>query len=183
MHQSTSAERFADKAAAADGSRYIPKAVEDGIVFKGGCQCGGVQYTSAAPPRDIIFCHCRTCQQLSGSANLPFTRVPTDALTFTETSTRKTLKLSDVAERSFCSGCGSPITMVYSFIPKEVSLTMSSVDLHSMKCEPPTVSKHIFLREKASWLVLAEDGAERWGTSEDAHMIQREQDGPFSLSL
>ena len=173
MHQPRITKRSADKGAAADGSRYIPEAVEDSIVFKGGCKCGGVQYTSAARPGDIIFCHCRTCQQLSGSANLPFTRVPTSALTFTETSTRKTLKLSDVAERSFCSGCGSPITMVYSFIPEEVSLTMSSVDLHSMKCEPPTVSKHIFLSEKAPWLVLAEDGAERWGTSEDAHMIQR----------
>lgn len=48
---------------------------------------------------------------------------------------------------------------------------MSSVDLESMICEPPVVKKHIFLREKAPWLMLAEDGADRWGTSEDAHLI------------
>ena len=62
--------------------------------------------------------------------------------------------------------------MTYSFHEDEVSLTMSSVDLESMTCEPPRVRKHIFLREKAPWLVLGDDGAERWGTSEDAHLIQ-----------
>ena len=162
----------ADVVVAADGSRYVSKVVDDGVLFKGGCRCGGVQYTASAIPKDIIFCHCRACQQLSGSAYLPFTGVPKNALTFTEESTREMLKLSDIAERSFCSRCGAPITMTYSFYPDEVSLTMSSVDLESMKCEPPTVKKHIFLREKAPWLMLAEDGAERWGTSEDAHLIK-----------
>ncbi|KAJ4400341.1 hypothetical protein N0V91_008800 [Didymella pomorum] len=156
----------------ADGSRYVPKTVDDEIVFKGSCRCGGVQYTSTARPKDIVFCHCRACQQLSGSAYIPFTGVPRDALTFTEESTRELLKLSDIAERSFCSRCGSPISMTYCFYEDEVSLTMSSVDLESMTCEPPKVRKHIFLREKASWLVLGDDGAERWGTSEDAHLIQ-----------
>lgn len=158
--------------AAADGSRFVPETVKDDIIFKGGCRCGGVQYTSSARPKDITCCHCRACQQVSGSAYIPFTGVPKRALTFTESSSREFLKLSDVAERSFCSKCGSPITMTYSFDENEVSLTMSSVDLGSLKCESPTVKKHIFLREKASWLTLAEDGAERWGTSEDAHLIQ-----------
>ncbi|KAH6622082.1 S-adenosyl-L-methionine-dependent methyltransferase [Boeremia exigua] len=157
-----------------DGSRYVPKTVGDGIIFKGGCRCGGVQYTSTARPKDIVVCHCRACQQVSGSAFLPFTGVPKSALTFTEKSTRETMKLSQNAERSFCSRCGAPLTMTYSFHKEEISLTMSSVDLESLTCEPPAVKKHIFLREKAPWLMLAEDGAERWGTSEDAHMIQSE---------
>lgn len=164
-------DHVADTDTAVDGSRYVPKAVDSGIIFKGNCRCGGVQYTSTACPKDIVFCHCRACQQLSGSAYIPFTRVPRDALTFTEDSTREILKLSDIAERSFCSRCGTPISMIYSFYEDEVSLTMSSVDLESMICEPPTVRKHIFLREKAPWLVLGDDGAERWGTSEDAHLI------------
>ncbi|KAF9695286.1 hypothetical protein EKO04_006860 [Ascochyta lentis] len=156
----------------ADGSRYVAKDIDNGVVFEGGCRCGGVQYTSSARPKDIVFCHCPACQQVSGSAYIPFTGVPRNALTFKEESTREFLRLSDFGERSFCSKCGSPITMVYSFLEDQVSLTMSSVDLESMKCEPPVVKKHIFLREKAPWLVLAEDGAERWGTSEDAHLIQ-----------
>ncbi|UPX12279.1 uncharacterized protein EKO05_0002834 [Ascochyta rabiei] len=163
-----------------DGSKYVAKVVDDGVVFKGGCRCGGVQYTSSARPKDIVFCHCRACQQVSGSAYIPFTRVPRSALTFTEESTRELLRLSDVGERSFCSKCGSPITMAYSFLQDEVSLTMSSVDLGTMECEPPVVKKHIFLREKAPWLVLAEDGAERWGTSEDAHLLQSKRQDQMS---
>jgi hypothetical protein len=62
--------------------------------------------------------------------------------------------------------------MIYAFEEDEVSLTMSSVDLESMKCEPPILKKHIFLREKAPWFMLAEDGTERWGTCEDAHLFQ-----------
>lgn len=165
-------ELSTDNIKVADGSRYVTKTVDDGVIFKGGCRCGGVQYTSTARPKDIIFCHCRACQQVSGSAYIPFTGVSKSALTFTEESTRTTLTLSDIAERSFCSRCGAPVTMTYSFYEDEVSLTMSSVDLESLKCEPPVVKKHIFLREKAPWLMLAEDGAERWGTSEDAHLIQ-----------
>jgi hypothetical protein len=157
---------------AADGSRYVSKTINDGVVFKGGCRCGGVQYTASERPKDIVVCHCRACQQVSGSAYIPFTGVSKKALTFTEESTREFLKLSDVAERSFCSKCGAPITMAYSFQEDEVSLTMGSLDLGSLKCEMPVVKKHIFLRERAPWIVLADDGAERWGTSEDAHLVQ-----------
>ena len=92
-------------------------------------------------------------------------------MSFTHESTRETLRLSDFAERSFCSKCGTPITMFYTFEEDAVSLTLSSVDIDSMKCEPPILKKHIFLREKAAWFMLAEDGAERWGTCEDAHLL------------
>ncbi len=156
---------------ATDGSRFVPDVNKDEVVFKGGCRCGGLQYTSNARPTAMTFCHCRACQQLSGSAYLPFIGVSKTALTFTKDSTRAFLKLSDIAERSFCLKCGSPLTMTYSFHEDEVSLTMGSVDITSLNCELPKLKKHIFLREKAPWLVLADDGAERWGTSEDAHLI------------
>jgi hypothetical protein len=86
------------------------------------------------------------------------------------------LKLSDVAERTFCASCGTPITMAYTFDNDETSVTMGSIDTSSFTCEPPTVKKHIFLNEKAPWFVLPNDGAERWGTSEFAHLIEYKQD-------
>jgi hypothetical protein len=164
----------ADEYAAADGSRYIPAAIEDDVVFTGACRCGAVQYTSSAPPSDITLCHCRACQQLSGSAYLPFIGIPKAALKYAESSalkTLKTLKLSDVAERTFCSACGTPITMTYSFEENEISITMGSIDTNTFTCESPKVKNHIFLSEKAPWVVLPEDGAERWGTCEFAHLL------------
>ncbi|CAE7007839.1 hypothetical protein CFE70_001507 [Pyrenophora teres f. teres 0-1] len=161
----------------ADGSRYVRRAIKHDVVFKGGCRCGGVQYTCSAAPSDITLCHCRACQQVSGSAFLAFTQVPKKALSFSQSDTRKVLRLSDVAERTFCSGCGAPITMTFPSDPDGLALCMSTVDLESLKTESaPKVVKHIFLGEKAPWFVLADDGTEpteRWGTSEVAHLVQQ----------
>ncbi|KAH7074541.1 S-adenosyl-L-methionine-dependent methyltransferase [Paraphoma chrysanthemicola] len=160
----------------ANGSRFVvQRSASNEVVFRGGCRCGEVQYTSSAQPSSITLCHCRACQQLSGSAYLPFIGVPKTAFTFTKPSTLKTLKLSDVAERTLCSSCGTPLTMEYKFYENRISITMGSVESNSMTCEPPTVKRHIYLSEKAPWVVLPEDGTERWGTMETAHLLVSNQ--------
>jgi hypothetical protein len=64
--------------------------------------------------------------------------------------------------------------MSYSSDPDGMALCMATMDVESLKTEAaPKVVKHIFLREKAPWVVLPEDGAERWGTSEDAHLLMQ----------
>jgi hypothetical protein len=157
--------------------RYFSKAIDDDrVVFRGGCRCGGVQYTSSEPPSEITLCHCRACQQLSGSGFLAFTTVPKSAFKYAERSALQTLKLSDVAERTFCTSCGTPIAMAYSFEADAISVTMGSVDPGSFACEPPKIKKHMYLSEKAPWFVMPDDGAERWGTSEFAHLIAVKQD-------
>jgi hypothetical protein len=90
-------------------------------------------------------------------------------------STLKSLKLSHVAERTFCASCGTPITMAF-FAEDVVHVTMGSVDQASLTCEPPSIKSHIFLSEKAPWVVLPDDGAERWGTLEDTHLVVMKQD-------
>lgn len=151
----------------ADGSMYTRSPSTNDLVFKGGCRCGAVQYTSNTAPSDITVCHCRACQQLSGSNYLPFISVDRTALGFTSESTRKVLKLSDFAERTFCSACGTPISMTYHRTRDRIHLTVATIDTQSLKLESPlVVTKHIFLCEKAQWTVLPDDGAERWATDE-----------------
>ncbi|KAF1831201.1 S-adenosyl-L-methionine-dependent methyltransferase [Decorospora gaudefroyi] len=157
----------------ADGSRYVSKVVNDEVVFKGGCRCGGVQYTCTAVPTGLTLCHCRACQQVSGSAYLPFLPIPKDAIKFTHSDTRKVLRLTEFAERTFCTGCGAPLTMTYPPFRGEIAMVMGTVDLESMRCEwTPKVERHIFLNEKAPWVVVPDDGAERWGTWEYAHVLR-----------
>jgi hypothetical protein len=156
---------------AADGSRYIAQTVEDEVVFEGGCRCGNVRYTSGAIPSDIIICYCRACQQVSGSGCLPFVQVPLNTFRVTKASTRQTLRLSSVAERTFCSSCGTPVSLTYSFESDQISVTVGSVDWPSLRSEAPKVGKHIFVSEKAPWVQLPDDGAERWGTEESAHLL------------
>ncbi|KAF2750279.1 S-adenosyl-L-methionine-dependent methyltransferase [Sporormia fimetaria CBS 119925] len=131
-------------------------------MLSGGCRCGNIRYTSSAKPTDITNCYCRACQQLSGSGFLPFVHVPTYALKFTESSTLKKIKLSHVGERAFCSSCGSPISMVYNDSLNSNCITMGSVNGASLKDAWPKVTKHIFLKEKAPWTILPDDGAPRF---------------------
>jgi hypothetical protein len=64
--------------------------------------------------------------------------------------------------------------MSYASDPTKMALCMATVDLESLKTEvAPKVVQHIFLREKAPWVVLPEDGTERWGTSEHAHLFMQ----------
>jgi hypothetical protein len=63
--------------------------------------------------------------------------------------------------------------MTYPSDPSGIGLVMATVDLESLTTETtPKVVKHIFLREKAPWVVIPDDATvERWGTSEDAHLL------------
>lgn len=61
--------------------------------------------------------------------------------------------------------------MAYAFDEKRISVTMGSIDMQSLACEAPKVGQHIYLGEKAPWVVLPDDGAERWSTQEMAHLI------------
>ncbi|KAF2639053.1 S-adenosyl-L-methionine-dependent methyltransferase [Massarina eburnea CBS 473.64] len=149
----------------ADGSRYISASSGKEVVFNGGCRCGGVQYTCTAQPSDITFCHCRACQQTAGTAFLAFFMVPTDSISFTSTITLKQLSLSKFAHRWFCTGCGSPIKMAYHFESTQTGLLMAGVDLETFKGTMPKIKQHIFLKEKAPWFVLPDDGAARLQTS------------------
>ncbi len=37
------------------------------IVLEGGCHCGAIRYRIEGPPPESGYCHCRDCQQTSGS--------------------------------------------------------------------------------------------------------------------
>ncbi|KAF9734133.1 hypothetical protein PMIN03_008580 [Paraphaeosphaeria minitans] len=153
----------------ADGSRYVPSASSRETVFEGGCRCGGVRYTSTQQPSQVTFCYCRACSQVSGSGYLPFCHVDDDALTFTHTSTMKTLVLSKAAERFFCTGCGAPIAMKF-FDQGVTGLVLGSLDMDTFKGAMPNVEQHIFLREKAPWVTVPDDGAKRMETFEQMEM-------------
>lgn len=61
--------------------------------------------------------------------------------------------------------------MAYHFQADAICLTMGSVDLESLKVEVPKVGNHIFVKEKAPWVVLPDDGAERKETASFAHLL------------
>ncbi|XTI92107.1 S-adenosyl-L-methionine-dependent methyltransferase [Cenococcum geophilum] len=85
----------------------------------------------------------------------------TSSIKFIACSTLQTLGLSEVAGRTFYSACGTPISMTYKVKPRYTSSTMGSIDKDGARCKIPPVTLHIFLKERASWMVLLDDGAAR----------------------
>ena len=71
----------------------------------GGCQCGGVRLRVTDPLGRANICHCRMCQRATGNAFAPL--VTARGVTFNGKPGR--FASSDVAERGFCSNCGTPL--------------------------------------------------------------------------
>jgi hypothetical protein len=93
--------------------------------FTGGCQCGAVRYQLLAAPRASI-CHCRMCQKASGGPIMAFARVKESELRWTR-GQPAVFRSSSLAERHFCSACGTPLT--YHFIGSgNISVTAGSLD-------------------------------------------------------
>lgn len=132
------------------------------VVLRGGCCCGGVKYTSTSLPTDIQNCHCIMCRRLSGSAFLSFADFPAAAIKIDPGASLQTLYLSDIAERGYCSACGTPVTMRYSCEPDRMGIAAGTIDDDSVEGELAPATAHIFLSQKASWYTIGEDGLERW---------------------
>lgn len=70
----------------------------------------------------------------------------------------KKTSYSDIAERTHCAECGSPISMTYKCEPDVVHLTAGTMDEDSIRGPLPKVVEHIFLEEKArTWYDLPDD--------------------------
>lgn len=94
--------------------------------WTGGCQCGAVRYALASAPEHGSVCHCRMCQKASGGANMAFARVKKADLNWTR-GKPASFRSSNLVERQFCAGCGTPLT--YNFIDRPyISVTLGSLD-------------------------------------------------------
>ena len=81
----------------------------EGPGLAGGCQCGAVRYRLMAEPTGVNVCHCRMCQKASGGPFMVFGGVRLDQLVWTR-GEPKVFVSSSIAERGFCSNCGTPLT-------------------------------------------------------------------------
>src|SRR5579883_129235 len=57
------------------------------LPMNGGCRCGKVRFTIAAPPLVTMMCHCTGCQRMTGGAYSTSVAVPTAGFALTEGET------------------------------------------------------------------------------------------------
>ena len=80
--------------------------------FSGGCACGAIRYSVRDEPRYMGNCHCRDCQQATGSAFFPAVLVGTSDFTLERGEPKwfeRTADSGNVLARGFCPDCGSPL--------------------------------------------------------------------------
>lgn len=95
-------------------------------VLTGGCQCGAIRFAVSGVPAKISICHCRMCQKASGQPFMAFASVKRENLRWTR-GTPSTFVSSNIAERNFCSGCGTPLTY-HRVASGSIAVTIGSLD-------------------------------------------------------
>lgn len=117
-----------------------------GELFHGGCQCGRVRYAVRLHSHDAYLCHCRMCRRATGGAAAAFVNVPLHALAWEREP--DWYRSSPIAERPFCSACGTPLGFRFVDRATNIDLTLGSFD--DPACFRPT---HNFASESilAAW--------------------------------
>jgi hypothetical protein len=77
-------------------------------VLTGGCQCGAIRFALSAAPVKVSICHCRMCQKASGAPFASFAEIEKTDFAWTK-GAPSSFRSSSLAERDFCSACGTPL--------------------------------------------------------------------------
>ena len=87
--------------------------------LSGRCACGAIHYECNADPVIMLNCHCKDCQQASGSAYAAILAVPKAAVQLRgEPRYHKIVgRAGKSVERGFCPICGSQVTAKLERLP------------------------------------------------------------------
>lgn len=91
----------------------------------GGCQCGRIRYRVQVDTDDAYFCHCRMCQRATGGVAAAFKNIARADVAWEREPDR--YASSPIAQRGFCSTCGTPLTFEYPDSDR-MDLTLGSFD-------------------------------------------------------
>lgn len=100
------------------------------ISFSGGCACGAIRYSSTSEPLYMGNCHCRDCQQATGSAYFPAVIFKPDGFSLEGELTwfEKSADRGHTMGRGFCSSCGSPVMLKNGAAPHLMVAYAGSLD-------------------------------------------------------
>ena len=85
------------------------------VPITGGCACGAIRYHCSGPPVYMGNCHCRDCQQATGSAYFPAVVVKEGDFSLRSGEPSWYERPADKGHpmrRAFCPACGSPLFLI-----------------------------------------------------------------------
>jgi hypothetical protein len=75
----------------------------------------------------VHYCHCDMCRRATGSAFAVLAWVPSQSVAWIN-ATPTYRRSSPIAQRGFCSSCGSPLSLSYDASPGEIALHVGTFD-------------------------------------------------------
>jgi hypothetical protein len=120
----------------------------------GGCACGTIRYRIAGEAYDTGWCHCRICQKSSGAPAMAFTTCAlTDFVVEQGEDVLGTVRLVAFGERSFCTRCGTSLTIHTNYQTDEIDVAAATLD------DPQAVrpAMHIFYDQHIAWAPAGDD--------------------------
>lgn len=102
--------RFAEASRDAQpiGEETPPQAGPKKTEHSGGCECGAVGYRVSGNMRDVVYCHCGQCRRIHGHAP-GYSAARKAEMTIEGEDNIAWYRVSDQAQRGFCSRCGSSL--------------------------------------------------------------------------
>ena len=136
-------------------------------VIHGSCQCKGIEYELLSLPQELQHCYCSMCRKMHGSSVATWTPFLQSDIRFIKKGKQTMYKSSDKVTRSFCSVCGSNISLIYSFQNDTIWLTPALFDGVTKNYINDSDIKawwlnirvlHIFCASKCEWYDVPNDG-------------------------
>jgi len=125
---------------------------KNAMLRAGGCRCGEVRFEVAGQPVLVEYCHCRSCRHSAGAPVMAWAGFKRDA--FAMLSGDPTVhEASSGVQRSFCSRCGTSLTLIDARFADEVYVALAVFD----DAEAPAPDIHIWRSERLPWLEITDD--------------------------
>jgi hypothetical protein len=120
------------------------------VAHTGGCLCGAIRYTIAAPIAALRACHCTHCQKNTGSGASVNAVVAGGDFAVTQGTPKRFTTRADSGRtlyRYFCGDCGSPLYAHRETAPERVAVKAGTLDDPSgLK-----ITSHIWTRSARPW--------------------------------
>lgn len=124
--------------------------------LKGSCLCGAIAYCihGKPDPQQMLTCHCRDCQQITGTGHARSMGVAADTVEWLGAGVveKYTLssKIGNTVESAFCGNCGSPI------YKRAVDLASGVLFMHVGVLDPQSINEfspsvEIWMTSKPAW--------------------------------
>jgi hypothetical protein len=97
-----------------------------GDEMTGGCACGRIRFTANVDSDEAYLCHCRMCQRASGNVSLAMKNIEQADVEWEDQP--DWYQSSAIAERPFCSKCGTSLGFRYLDDTSKMDLTVASFD-------------------------------------------------------